>query len=402
VLSLKLLEIRAADTLATHQSAWQALASAAVEPNAFYEPGLLLPALRHLAKPGEIQVLLLFAGDDPSTLCGLFPIHRRRLSGVLGLTVAQLWKHQQAFFTAPLLQPGFEMACWKAVFEWLRSARSGSSLLELTWFPGDGPAYHSLMDYLETARRPRFVREQQTRAVLRPGLCPKQYLESAVSSSRRKKLRRLERELRTCGSVEFRALQPSDDVAAWVDRFLAMEALGWKGQAGTALACCPDEREFFLAAAASMFAQGRFRMLSAELDGRPIAMQCDFLTGDGGFSYKIAFDETYARYSPGMLLELENIRRAHDEPRLRWLDSCNAAGPSPLKQMWREERVIVELFAATGRPQGNLAVSLMPLARTAKRSLRAAWGRLRSCFVRQPPAAGDSSEPLSSSHRNGL
>jgi hypothetical protein len=50
-------------------------------------------------------------------------------------------------------------------------------------------------------------------------------------------------------------------------------------------------------------------MLALRLDGRPIAYKLDFLAGRGSFSFKIAFNENYGRYSPGELLEIENVRR---------------------------------------------------------------------------------------------
>ena len=47
--------------LATLEEEWQALAEKAAEPNPFYEPWMLLPALRSFARPGCVQVLLAFA-----------------------------------------------------------------------------------------------------------------------------------------------------------------------------------------------------------------------------------------------------------------------------------------------------------------------------------------------------
>src|SRR6266446_425938 len=50
--------------------AWQELARVAAEPNPFYEPWMLLPALRAFAPAGQIEVIAVFRGE---LLCGLFP-----------------------------------------------------------------------------------------------------------------------------------------------------------------------------------------------------------------------------------------------------------------------------------------------------------------------------------------
>ena len=49
-------------------------------------------------------------------------------------------------------------------------------------------------------------------------------------------------------------------------------------------------------------------MLALRLDGAPIAMKFNVEAGDGAFALKVAFDEAYARFSPGVALEIESIR----------------------------------------------------------------------------------------------
>ncbi|HXL39570.1 MAG TPA: hypothetical protein VN928_03405, partial [Myxococcales bacterium] len=69
------------------QDAWEELAAASVEPNPFYEPWMLLPALRSFARRERVEVVLVFRGD---LLCGLFPIvHRRGRAG--------LWRHRYCY-----------------------------------------------------------------------------------------------------------------------------------------------------------------------------------------------------------------------------------------------------------------------------------------------------------------
>ena len=92
-------------------------------------------------------------------------------------------------------------------------------------------------------------------------------------------------------------------------------------------------------------------MLALRLNGRRIACKCNFLAGPGSFAFKIAFDEAYARYSPGKLLEVENIRLAHERPGLEWMDSC----ADPFN---------------TGRWAGDLVTSAIPMLKWLSRTLR--------------------------------
>ena len=111
-------------------------------------------------------------------------------------------------------------------------------------------------------------------------------------------------------------------------------------------------------------------MLGLFLDGRPLAMKCNFLTGEGSFAVKIAMGEAHASCSPGVLLELFNIEQAHSARPAAWMDSCTQPGHPMIDRLWVGRRVVQTQFVATGRAPGDLAVSLMPLARWLRRCLR--------------------------------
>ena len=65
-------------TLAGHMAAWNDLAAAALEPNVFYEPWMMLPAIDSFARGEAIRYVLLYAdqADAAPLLCGLFPLER--------------------------------------------------------------------------------------------------------------------------------------------------------------------------------------------------------------------------------------------------------------------------------------------------------------------------------------
>jgi hypothetical protein len=67
--------------LEAYAPAWEDLARAALEPNVFYEPWMLLPALRAFGAGQRLQCVLVLGSDParpqgPARLCGLFPLER--------------------------------------------------------------------------------------------------------------------------------------------------------------------------------------------------------------------------------------------------------------------------------------------------------------------------------------
>src|SRR3546814_19977739 len=68
--------------------------------------------------------------------------------------------------------------------------------------------------------------------------------------------------------------------------------------------------------------------------------------GRGGFSFKIAFDETMSRFSPGVLIEIDNLRRVLNRDDLDWMDRCAAADHPMIHRLWGERRQTVQYRVA--------------------------------------------------------
>jgi CelD/BcsL family acetyltransferase involved in cellulose biosynthesis len=359
--------------LEEHVPAWEALAAAALEPNVFFEPWLFLPAVRAFGAGVAFRFVLVFARDPARPagaplLCGFFPLERRRRYKGLPVPVFGLWRHRHCFLGTPLLRAGYARGVLAALFDWLAADRRGAALLELGHVPGEGPFHQALVDHLHERARAAHVAECFTRALLRTRDSADAYVGAALSGSHRRALKRRQKRLAETGRLGWRVLGPGADVRAWVEEFLRLEAGGWKGRAGTALACQPADRAFFTEVAAAAFRRGRLLTLTLDRDGRPVAARCGFRAGEGSFAFKSAFDEDQAHHSPGVLLELENVRRLHDLPGLRWMDSCTDPDNAMINRLWMERRTIQTVVVATGRRPGDLVVSLLPLLRWLKRT----------------------------------
>ena len=122
---------------------------------------------------------------------------------------------------------------------------------------------------------------------------------------------------------------------------------------------------------------GKLMMLGLFLDGKPLALQCNLLSGTGSFAFKTAFAEDYATSSPGTLLELVNIELLHSSSGAKWMDSCAVAEHPVLNRLWMERRLILNQYVATGCASGDLLVSLTQLGRWVKRLVRPPRGSER-------------------------
>src|SRR3546814_1448935 len=86
-------------------------------------------------------------------------------------------------------------------------------------------------------------------------------------------------------------------------------------------------------------------------------MLVNFLMGRGGFSFKIAFDETMSRFSPGVLIEIDNLRRVLNRDDLDWMDSCAAAAPLMINTLWGDLPQIIQYRVPIRGGGGSIALT---------------------------------------------
>jgi len=319
-----------------------------VEPNVFFEPWFLFPALRHLGTNEEFRFLCLYEVGGQRRLCGMLPLAVTKLHRLLPLRIHQAWAHQQCFRCTPLVRRGFADAFWCEVLSWLGNSPWHRRLLELQRFPISGEIGRDLQAVLR--QRPAF-RTQLYRyetAFLRCGPSYDNVLQRAMSRSSRSKLGRKRRRLARSGSLQFTEAGEGGSLDRLIDEFLELEASGWKGRAGTALASRQREAAFFRDVIHAAYDRGRLVILSLKLDGRMIAARCALLAPSGAFHFKSAYDEAYGRFSPGTLTAMEETRRMHDpddalRADLTWADSCAGPGDGATYQCWPDRMAIARL-----------------------------------------------------------
>lgn len=329
-------------TTSAFRSDWSALALSAAEPNPFFESWFLRPGLTQWGRHVDLACL-----HYEGALRGIWPLVHS--GSYYSYPVPHLtgWLHANAFCGTPLVARGHERAFWRGLLEWADDASGSALFLHIPDLAEDGPLLAALGEVIREDGRSGAIVQREERAMLQSELSPETYFEQSMCSKKRKELRRQYRRLSEQGTVTFDRQLCDADIAQWIDQFLALEQRGWKGKEGSALACDARTESLFRESLSGAAACDRLERLTLSLDAKPIAMLANFITAPGAFSFKTAFDEGYARYSPGVLLQRENLTLLAREG-IDWVDSCAAADHPMIERIWREKRSMVKVNVSIG------------------------------------------------------
>lgn len=348
--------------------AWEELAAGTAQPNACAEPVFVLPACRYL--PGGSEVGLLVVYDGPQWMACLPVLHTSRWREVPRSAVCA-WHHLYCTSTTPLLAaPGAREAAG-ALLDHLLSRHSDDTprphVLGLDALPG-GPAADALIGEASRRGLPVLISDRWERAAVHRRARPEDYL-SGLSSRRRSELRRRRKRLSEQIGAEVAMVDRSDDPDA-VEEFLKLELSGWKGRAGTALACDPDHAAFFRSMCDGFRRSGRLHMWSLQgLPGKPLAIGCRLQSKDVLFTFKVAYDESYASLAPGVAAEVDAILAFDARKDLSLIDSCTDRSNDLLNELYSDRVTVSDIAIGLGNPIDRFLLALFPRLRAVRRRM---------------------------------
>jgi CelD/BcsL family acetyltransferase involved in cellulose biosynthesis len=331
-------------------AAWRALAARALEPNVFYEPAFALPAATVFGH--GVHAVLVWSSTGQ--LMGLFPCSSERRYGVPPVVLTG-WTHPYGPLGTPLVdrdQPETVIAVW---LDHLARAHDMPAVMLLPLIP-DGPFANALATVL--ACRGALSREfgRHRRAMLAPGSGRAAYLEQAVGPKKRKELRRQRHRLIDQGDlVVDMAIRPSDINQGLAD-FFVLEGRGWKGRAGTAAIRDSAVRTFVQRAVAGLAAEGKARIDRLCVGEKTVAAIVTLRSGETAWSWKIAYDESFGRASPGVQLMMELSESFLADASLTRIDSCATADHPMIDHLWRERLALADRLIAV-RPTSAFALA---------------------------------------------
>jgi CelD/BcsL family acetyltransferase involved in cellulose biosynthesis len=363
-------EVVDATRLTDLNGAWAELLTRADAPNVFMDPALV--AVADAADPStQHRALLAWKHIDG----------RRQLAGVWTFAITRARKSPLPvrFLSAPAFTHGYLATpvidrhsldeTLDAMLDTIANDASLPKLIALDTMGTDGATYEALVRVLEQRDSASCIFEQSRRPKLISDLDGKAYLEKAVSSSTRKKLRQHRRRLSETGALtSVMAIEPAA-VRQTLEEFLAMEAAGWKGKNGTALLSNPSDAAFMRGALGVLADHHNAAIHSLYLDGKPVSMQIVVRAGGAAFTWKTAYAEQFQDFSPGMLLLEDYTAALLADKTIAYVDSCSL-DDTGFMAAWTERQAVADLWI-DARRGGSLEFRVLSTLQKTYRDLRA-------------------------------
>lgn len=318
------------------EEAWRDLAQRSVEPNPFYEADFLVPASRHLRNGKKAQLLV---AEAAGRFHACLPVRSIGLRMIVSPLVITSWRHLYGYLGTPLVAPERAVEALSCILTTLRGGVS-PRVVVLELFGDDGPAAFYLRCAAGELGLAVHAHESGERAALRG---PSEKADRPSASARRARRAKAQQWRRLCTDWGDPTVI---DHAADTDgpaRFLAIEASGWKGKAGTALASRRGDAAFYREVTARFGASGRLCLYSLEAEGKTLAMQTSLRAGSTLFDWKVGYDERFARYGPGAQLQLRVPDKVWGDG-VRCIDTCSDVGDNHQFRLFPDRRRIATLI----------------------------------------------------------
>jgi GNAT acetyltransferase-like protein len=168
--------------------------------------------------------------------------------------------------------------------------------------------------YLPLPQAPRVevLEVAQNKNQKKAAVAPNAYetVEAALDSKFRQNLRRRRRRLAEKGDLKYQLVDNKDAKAldtALAD-FFDIEASGWKGEGGTAIALKPELVGFYTQLARDAAKRGALALGLLTLSGKVIAGHFSMVHARRHYLIKIGYDESLHEHSPGQQMVSDAIR----------------------------------------------------------------------------------------------
>ena len=308
---------------------WRELSERSVEPNGYYLPDWELAV--NASAPGRTNASTLAAWDD-THLIGLMPVVSLWRAYKIPLPALASAHPYGTLCTPPLDRDATE----KAAAQLLQQARqAGAHALVLRDMSLDGAVMKRFESVLQRDGLRSHVLTSYQRASLDATRDADALLQEALGSKKLKELRRQRNRLGEQGAVEFTIARTPDEVTTAIEIFLKLEASGWKGARGTALAQNDGDISFIRCATVALAASGQCEIVSLRAGATPIAAGIVLRHQDRAFYFKLGIDERFAKFSPGVQLTLDITRHLCADPAIASADSTAGPDHPMINPIWR-------------------------------------------------------------------
>ena len=325
---------------------WHHLQANALEPSIAAAPGWFAPMFQHAGGPENNVSVIATGAEDASYLTGIFPLQMQQNRWLAPVPVLTTWVNDFSFSGLPTVSSGDTQESLKAMLD-CAASHFGARAVLFQKIPSAGNFATSLTEtaYSLNLSATRF--DPFERACLNTGKNFDTWYQESFKRKKRKEFRRLRTRLSEQGKLELCVHVAGKPLKQWIGEFVALEQAGWKGRRGTAIACQTGMADFLTHTLGALHETDDLIFWKLALNGKPIAMLFGMISGNRAWLGKIAYDEAYARYSPGVLLILDATADFLSRPNIEMVDSSAVPDHPMINHIWRDRLAMSDLMIAT-------------------------------------------------------
>lgn len=313
------------------------LANRALEPNVFFTGRFLAPAMPRLEDRTVRLSLIRDEDERRSRIRLLMPFSIERPGFSMGTGIIRGWSNPFGPLGTPLVDTEDAAETIDNLYEAL--AQPGNGLPPILVLPDlrlNGP-FAALARAVAIGRNlPLTIANTYRRPMLESLLDGPTYLKNAISPQHIRELQRQWRKLETEGELSYHVARQPSEIRLRMEQFLLLEAAGWKGRGRTAMINDRYRAAFAREAITNLAETDGVRIHTLDLDGKAIASMIVFLTGGEAYTWKTAYDEAFARFSPGKLLVAQLTEWHLDDANIVRSDSCAVPDHPVMSRFWEE------------------------------------------------------------------
>lgn len=312
-----------------------------MEANVFFAPRFLAPAMPRLEER-QIRLAVIRDQDERrSRLRMLFPYSIEKPGFSVGPSIMRVWSNPFGPLGTPLVDAEGAAETLDNLLDAI--GRPEAKLPGIIVFPDlrlEG-RFSQLARAVAIGRDlPLTVTNTYERPMLESLEDGESYLRGALNKNHLREMRRQFRLLSELGSVTYNVARQPDEIRVRMEEFLALEASGWKGRKRSAMVNDRLRAAFAREAITNLAEADQVRIHTLDLNGRAIASMVVFIMAGEAYTWKTAFDETYARYSPGKLLVADLTEWHLDDANIQRTDSCAMPDHPIMARFWKEREAM--------------------------------------------------------------
>ena len=358
----------------------------ALEPNIFFSPRFLVPAMPRL---DEREVRLMMLQDGPSGEAEtrfLMPFSIERSGFPLGPEVIRAWANSYSPYGIPIVERREASRILDDLLSTLGDPKLGMpKVLVLPDIMMESPAIATLRGVAIGRGLPVLTTASVQRPFLQSDKDSVDYFKDNLSSSTRRNYRRMRRNLEAMGEFDYEVARNPTDVRFAMEEFLLLENAGWKGRQKTSLAAERFRAAFAREAINNLAERDLVRIHAFKLDGRVVASLIVLVQSGHAWTWKTTYDEALAQYSIGTMLMMEATESHLDDPNIQITDSCAVEDHPVMTRLWSERRefatMIVGLRPDSDR-EARMVAAQLDLYRNTRNAAKQMRDRLRQMVKR--------------------